>query len=91
MHTLFWMFLIGFAAFAFFFIVAQTGIAFLKALFWIVLLPLKLVVGLLGAALWLLFLPIKLLFLLILGIVGFLALPVVASVLCLFGLLIVAC
>jgi len=91
MHALIWLFLIGFAVFAMFFIMAHTGIAFIKALFLVLLFPVKFVLIAIGAVLWLLFMPFKILLVLILGVIGILAIPVLASVLCLFGLLVIAC
>jgi len=91
MHALIWLFLIGFAALAMLYIATCTGVAFAKALFLVLLFPVKLAIVALGAILWLLFMPLKLLLVLILGVVGVLVIPVVASVLCLFGLLVLAC
>jgi hypothetical protein len=91
MHTIAWFLVAGFLLALFFAVLAWTGIAVLRGLFWLLLLPLKLLAGLLGAILWLVFLPLKVFLLLIMGILGLLAIPLVASVLCLFGLLWIAC
>jgi hypothetical protein len=91
MHALIWLFLIGFAIVAMFYIMAYTGIAFIKALFLVLLFPVKLALIAIGAVLWLVFMPLKILLVLILGVIGIVAIPVVASVLCLFGLLVLAC
>lgn len=91
MEMLFWLFVVGFVTIAFFAIVTQVGIAFFKAFFWVLLLPFKIVLGALGLLVWSLFLPLKLLLVLVLGVVAFMAVPVVATMLCLFGLLWVAC
>lgn len=91
MHAIAWFFIAGFFLFLFLIVLAQLGFAVFKGIFWLILLPLKLLVGLLGVLLWLVFLPLKIVFIFIMGILGLLAIPLVASLFCLFALLWVAC